>query len=95
VQEEKPKRKAASKKEPKAATEEQAEDGESSPSNLNLGSAAAEVDPMVHLVETIVADRKEPGSARQYMVKYKNLSYHNNKWFNEEEFISQFSFQCQ
>ncbi len=50
---------------------------------------------MIHLVENIVADKKESGQMRQYLIKYKNLSYHYAKWIPEEDFINVLSFQCQ
>ena len=49
---------------------------------------------MVHLVESIVADKKEPGVPRQYLIKYKGLSYHHCRWVPEEEFVTVLSFQC-
>ena len=51
-----------------------------------------EIDPMVHLVETIVADKKEPGKMREYLIKYKGLSYHYAKWIPEEDFLNVLSF---
>jgi Chromo (CHRromatin Organisation MOdifier) domain len=83
------------KKEPKdkkgdADKNEEEEDEDESPNNGR--NAPVEIDPMVHLVENIIADKKDPGQMRQYLIKYKGLSYHQCKWIPEDDFVNVLSF---
>jgi hypothetical protein len=61
---------------------------------MKSGRANVEIDTIVHLVENIVADKKESGQMRQYLIKYKDLSNHYAKWIPEEDLINVLSFQC-
>ena len=94
-EEERPTRKRAAANR-KDETEKEAEEGseEDEESPTKSGRANVEIDPIVHLVENIVADKKESGQMRQYLIKYKGLSYHYAKWIPEEDFINVLSFQC-
>ena len=49
------------------------------------------MDPMVHLVEFVLADRKVNGK-KEFLIKYKGLSYHETKWITEDDFNNDLSF---
>lgn len=72
--------------------EEDPDEEDESPSKSGNYGSTADFDPMVHLVETIVTDKKEPGIPRQYLVKYKGLSYHDCNWISEDDFNNNLSF---
>ena len=93
VVEKKTKKEQKDKKGSDAINNEEEEDEDESPNNGR--NAPVEIDPMVHLVENIIADKKDPGQMRQYLIKYKGLSYHQCKWIPEDDFVNVLSFQCQ
>ena len=75
------------KKDGQNKDESEEESDEESPGKKGnaVSQAFQEIDPLVHLCDIILGDKKEEG-VRKYYIKYKGLSYHYCKWILEDDF---------